>query len=1380
MERRPFRIVNRRPVDQIEDVEPEEIRQRINVTNQQLGSIEEEIRRLQQAQLRLQRVRENLQRSIDERDILRPSYAPELIDQFEDEILDRIEIEEAVAERQIEEEKNAEEEKEEEREDQEEEEEPNEEEIQILVNKTERTIDGLIQSLQNREGAETNPLMIQMLARFREFARTNMFNPSIEDLTLALQFINDDDDYAIFKFFAVVYRGFVPNPAEERFSFDRSFESWKESFVRNLRVFYPIYAGDFTRNAQGGSDILINRLNVQQVKFAIDRVIDVIKSGYQEEERANRFVTAARAVFTENYMQGAYIHADYEFEAAEVDFLWEMFITTLRLMRTLWANNITLPDILLNQKLYYEDTVNGTSIRLLQTYPFLLSKSNYYGYKNDGYELMMNDTRNKMTFFAKKAKVKDVMLKVRIKEVHTKKNIGTEVVDLDFAEERWRVLTIDPLSFNGSDEFRVFEDFSEEVVRVNLETFGLTPVNELIEWFTNEILKQLRSLSDNYKDYEVLDGEINLDYILIDYILAVGIEAQDSEIPERGPSLMTAFCKSASYGMIRKTAFFSECTSMGICIFEALWTKTYLNKIRGRCIDQDTKLSYWKREDREKLMLRDFDQAPNEVKLMALHGDLKLMMELFSNETPFIIWEKDLGLEDIENLSNEEACFVVMDAHVFCADPIKVINQIQKRMSEDKKKKLKRESEEVKWEDKAKFALRPKYTKKEMKKINKDLAKGRAKRNQPDQLNEEEENEERGEEEVREDNDGNLDYYLDIETSINKDTGKFTPYLICVVGEGEENVWWGKECVMGFLEWLNTKVDQRKGVEVSHNHKSEKVNIWTYNGMKFDLVFLVRHFINMPEFTLQGSISSIKGLSIGNVVFRDLLKICPFGSLAKQSNFWKTSLKKGSVNHDDITDAKIEYMESNKYAVDVQILKTEIIEYCVLDCKVLGECVEKYKNWVRTNLDIDPYVISTAGLALRYWSTHHNPAKIPYSKKIKYSKLAKGLPQDIYPIVRESYKGGIVMVVKKIKEESKILQQGDINSSYPKVMEGRVPYKCTGVSKFQYPKDIMKTPYLTLNDCHLYQVASLKWKNGMRIPTIPKRVPEGLNHTTKHSAVDYIWGIELKYAMETGWLESGSLTAEYIFKSDYMFKSYVDELYHKRRAACKRNGDTIGDKFYKLLLNSLYGKFGQKLYKKKVVCNDRKLAYYADLINGVPEEVCEGVWLAELDDDNYEEQIGSCIHIASFITASARTNLMRAVGAVSNNFNEDNIYYMDTDCIITHGDFPPELIDDYQLGKWAIEKANITEYLAPAKKMYYLKYSDQTIMKSKGITSHLMTKEDYEELINNGVVKGKFGGDKWVRNKQGYVSKQMNVKDLKVNNVRFYYNNGLSSMPMFE
>jgi hypothetical protein len=54
-------------------------------------------------------------------------------------------------------------------------------------------------------------------------------------------------------------------------------------------------------------------------------------------------------------------------------------------------------------------------------------------------------------------------------------------------------------------------------------------------------------------------------------------------------------------------------------------------------------------------------------------------------------------------------------------------------------------------------------------------------------------------------------------------------------------------------------------------------------------------------------------------------------------------------------------------------LKFEIIEYCVKDVQVLKECVDKMVIWLKERLGMDMNFISTAGMALRYFTMQFFP-----------------------------------------------------------------------------------------------------------------------------------------------------------------------------------------------------------------------------------------------------------------------------------------------------------------------------------------------------------------------------------------------------------------------
>lgn len=1279
-------------------------------------------------------------------------------------------------------------------------EEEEEEQTQTTIRQVQTQIlkDDLIEDISNLEFTEVDLAMSNFLSRLRLFLRTSRITQSNDELNSIIQFITRGDEYAILKFFAVAYRGVNLDQGDVRLGGRgrTTFDAWKQNFMRNLRAYNPNTARDFESSNiltdaarlerfARGTDRLLYRLQAPQVEYAFDRAAELMWRLRRDSNPAAadeaEYKATIVSILSTVHMGMAFANNTFQFSQDQVELVWLTFINVLRLMRAVFANGLTLPDVILAGSHYRREVIDGTEVRLLQAYPFLMTRQVGYSHLNAGRELMVSDTQEKIRWLIDTARVKDLRMNVRVKMLKTRgRDEGVALIDRPLTEEIYVSIPMDPLRIVWNpqqvEEFRSVLNRSHDEFRGILQTLYDADKPTIERWFLDSLQDFLNALSAKYQDLETTDGlnNVDLESIFIDFINIVGIEPEHRTLPPQRTALSTAFCKTASQGIVRKMAMFSECSSLGICIFEALWTYHHILDIRGK--NHKEGLSYWKRSDREKLMLQDFERAPDQVKLMALHGNIPLLRITFGDQIPIVIWEEENATDMIEVLEGKDACLVIFDSHIFCATASKVRDQLRKRLA---KQSSDEDEEEKKNEDpnKGKFVVRPKYTTDEYNRIN-HLEWLEKRRKNP---------EKRIPEPIEREEEEPTNYYLDIETSINKQTGKFTPYLICIVGErGEKWSWWGDDCVSEFLEWLTELVDEREGVEVSHNHKSKKIVIWTFNGMKFDLVFLVRNFVNYPSFELQGTWNDIKGIKINNVTFLDILKTSTFGPLKAQAEHYNTTRKKTEVNHEEITDEFIQMInEEEDNNLDLKLKKLEIIEYCENDCFVLMEICQAFRKWVVENLDINPYVSSAAGLAFRYWATHHNPAKIKDSKKIKWDKIVRGIPKWLYPILKLSYKGGIVAVLKKIKEDLDELVQYDINSSYPATMEQElIPREFKAHVKYSSKRSLVQMRASSLTDYFLYQVIDLKWKKNMRFPTIPKRTDSGLNHTTIHSPVDYIWGKELKFAMNTGMIEEGYITSEFQFDAIPMFASYVKELYHNRRKKCKENGDKASDKFYKLLLNSLYGKFGQKLYPKKVICNHRKLLYYAELIKGVPEEVCEGIWLVELDDDDYDNQIGTCIHVASYITACSRVRVLEPAAIISKNFTEDELYYFDTDSMILRkrAKMPAHLVSDSILGKWKLEKDNIVEYYAPAKKMYYLRYGEggKETMKSKGITPRHMKREDYIELVETGVLKGKHGGDKWVRHRQGYVTKSLNVKDITCRDSRFYYNNGLSSMPKFE
>lgn len=181
---------------------------------------------------------------------------------------------------------------------------------------------------------------------------------------------------------------------------------------------------------------------------------------------------------------------------------------------------------------------------------------------------------------------------------------------------------------------------------------------------------------------------------------------------------------------------------------------------------------------------------------------------------------------------------------------------------------------------------------------------------------------------------------------------------------------------------------------------------------------------------------------------------------------------------------------------------------------------------------------------------------------------------------------------------------------------------------------------------------------------------------------------ELKYALEHNHIKNIRQIA--VYYSAPIFTEYVEYFYSKREE-CKRNGDKLRSTLYKLLLNSLYGKFGQTirsiillqtiddyLFKIEEVYNedgtkDHDLIYFGNSVFKKVKEKNPSRW--------------SFIAIASHVTAYARMLLWSYIKKAGYH----NCFYCDTDSVFVNEQGYKNLekdIDNYQLGKLSIEKTS--------------------------------------------------------------------------------------------
>jgi DNA polymerase elongation subunit (family B) len=193
----------------------------------------------------------------------------------------------------------------------------------------------------------------------------------------------------------------------------------------------------------------------------------------------------------------------------------------------------------------------------------------------------------------------------------------------------------------------------------------------------------------------------------------------------------------------------------------------------------------------------------------------------------------------------------------------------------------------------------------------------------------------------------------------------------------------------------------------------------------------------------------------------------------------------------------------------------------------------------------------------------------------------------------------------------------------------------------------------------------------------------------------------------------------------FLFFLDIEDIYQMRLEAKKTNNSCLVD-FFKLLMNSLYGKLGQKLNLQKNIVS---LAELNELVMYYNENRIKNIKLLDgncveyeyEDVDEFFNQIGSLVRFAAFVTAQGRCLLLKPFA--DKVLNQQDLFYTDTDSIFVNKQLPNEYVSSSTLGKFKLEyEIKKGFFLAP--KMYIVESSEGLKMKMKGIPKKQL-KEEY-------------------------------------------------------
>lgn len=242
---------------------------------------------------------------------------------------------------------------------------------------------------------------------------------------------------------------------------------------------------------------------------------------------------------------------------------------------------------------------------------------------------------------------------------------------------------------------------------------------------------------------------------------------------------------------------------------------------------------------------------------------------------------------------------------------------------------------------------------------------------------------------------------------------------------------------------------------------------------------------------------------------------------------------------------------------------------------------------------------------------------------------------------------------------------------------------------------------------------------------------------------------ELKFAQENGY--KIKILKGYSFdKIPSVFKDYIYTIY-------KIKSNPINDaqkSMAKSLLNNLLGRFGINFdrpitdvlntadYKVKSVMNKivsyKQISNEKYLVSYIPKLDYDIIKSHNLDflkvvnsykDNEYQNIDNTSIVISAAVTAYARIHITKIKMYILHLGGE--IFYSDTDSIVTNIKLPNNLVNENELGKLKLEHTIKKGIFITGKTYCLIDENDKFINKAKGIKSSSLKYEDYLKLLNN-------------------------------------------------
>lgn len=337
----------------------------------------------------------------------------------------------------------------------------------------------------------------------------------------------------------------------------------------------------------------------------------------------------------------------------------------------------------------------------------------------------------------------------------------------------------------------------------------------------------------------------------------------------------------------------------------------------------------------------------------------------------------------------------------------------------------------------------------------------------------------------------------------------------------------------------------------------------------------------------------------------------------------------------------------------------EALPYCKRDVEIIAKAMLTWINFCRD------YELGHFGL------TAPKQAFNAFRHKFMHHKIYLHDNEEADTLERECYYGGRTeaFYIGYVKDDT--IYTLDVNSMYPYVMH-----------EFKYPTALVcvrnNLSVEGLKEVMKHYLVCAKVKVKVNIPCLPVRINKRLVFPVGEF-ITYLSTPEIELALKYGNIEEVYQVC--IYTSAPLFVDYVEFFYNERLKA-KADGNKVKDLLFKLMLNSLYGKFGQKGGEWEIIGHtDREGCGYEEVYNVTDGKWHKYKWFNGILMYKGEDKEGydSFPAIAAHVTGYARKKLFEYIMSAGYK----NVYYCDTDSLFVNKEGLDKLscyIDKTRLG----------------------------------------------------------------------------------------------------